>query len=358
MVISPNPMFGTGLHALGGISASTCYLPYQKIKRWSWGSYWLLQATFAWLIFPLVIGYLTVPDLFVVFTQSPRSAILWAFGLGIIYGFGGMAFGLAIREIGYSLTYTIAIGISAVLGTVVPLMVDGMLVTHFSKSGGTVMLLGMLISLLGVALCGIAGYRKEREINSDAVDRSDAQAVPYFNMRRGLVLTIFAGTLSAIFGISLAFGEPVAAIAADYGAGHFNGNANLILSTGGAFVTNFIWFLVLGIRNGSIKELIDVQSQNLPTWWRNVTLSVLSGGLWYFQFFFYGLGHVRMGAFMFTSWAIHMAMLIFFSYVVGIIMKEWKQVSRRTYLTLVLALVVLVLSFVIMTYGNVMGNQI
>ncbi len=349
---------GTGLHALGGMSASTCYLPYQKIKGWSWGSYWLLQATFAWLIFPLVIGYITVPDLFSVFAQSPRSAIFWAFGLGIIYGFGGMAFGLAIKEIGYSLTYTIAIGISAVLGTVVPLLVDGMLVAHFSKSGGAIMLIGMLISLLGVALCGVAGYRKEREIKIDAGDGSQVQTVPYFNMKRGLALTIFAGTLSAIFGISLAFGEPVAVVAAEYGAGHFNGNANLILSTGGAFVTNFIWFLVLGVRNKTIKELIDVQPLNLPTWWRNVGLSVLTGGLWYFQFFFYGLGHVRMGAFMFASWVIHMSMLIFFSYVVGIIMKEWKLVSRRTYLTLVLALVVLVLSFIIMTYGNVMGNQI
>ncbi len=352
-MISPNPILGTGLHAVGGMSAASCYLPFQKVKSWTWESYWLLQATFAWFFFPLLIGYFTVPDLFTVLTNSPGSAIFWAFGLGAVYGFGGMAFGMAIKEIGYSLTYTIAIGISAVLGTVVPLIINGNLISQFSNPGGGIMLFGMVVSLVGVALCGFAGYRKEREISE-----SDG-AVPkvYFNMKKGLALTVFAGVLSSIFGISLSLGEPIAAIATEHGAGHFSGNSNLILSTGGAFVTNFIWFMVVGIRNGSIHELVSLRNQNSSTWLWNVGLSILTGALWYFQFFFYGLAHVRMGAFMFASWAIHMSMLIFFSYLVGIVMKEWKHVSWRTYMTLIVALVILIASFIIMTYGNVLGNE-
>ncbi len=353
-MITPNPILGTGLHALGGISASSCYLPYQKTKKWSWGSYWLIQAAFAWMILPLVIGFLTVPNLLQVFIESPTSALVIPFLLGAIYGFGGLSFGYAIRHIGFSLTYTISIGISAVLGTLTPLIINGNLISNFQKPGGLIVLSGMAMSMLGVALCGSAGYKKEKDISKTQEGKN---SVP-FNMKKGLTLTIVAGILSAVFGISLEFGQPISDVAAKYGAGHFEGNAKLIISTLGCFVTNFIWFLILGIKQGTIREITQTKSIGVRPYIRNFIWSAFGGSLWYFQFFFYGLGHVRMGNFMFASWVIHMSMLIFFSYIVGVLMKEWNNVSRKTYLTLIIALVTLVLSFVIMTYGSMAGENI
>lgn len=116
------PILGTGLHAIGGMAASTCYTPFEKTKQWSWVSFWLVQALFAWLLVPLILGILTVPDFFTILLNSPPNIVLGAFLLGALYGFGGMSFGLAITHIGYSLTYTISIGISAVLGTIIPLI--------------------------------------------------------------------------------------------------------------------------------------------------------------------------------------------------------------------------------------------
>jgi len=346
-LITPNPVLGTGLHAIGGISASSCYLPYSKTKLWSWESFWLIQAFFAWLIMPLIIGLLTVPQLFEVLRSSPREAIIIPFLLGAVYGFGGMSFGYAIRHIGFSLTYTISIGLSAVLGTITPLILNGTLVEHFQKPGGEVVLGGMLLSMVGVALCGSAGYKKERDLKGQ-----EGTGPIRFDMKKGLTLTIIAGLLSAVFGISLDYGQPVSDVAAQYGAGHFEGNAKIIISTAGCFVTNFIWFVIVGIRRGSIKEIFTPQSITKNSFVKNYALSALGGSLWYFQFFFYGLGHVRMGNFMFASWVIHMSMLIFFSYIIGVIMKEWKQVRKQTYLRLLVALAVLILSFVIMTYGS------
>ena len=210
------------------------------------------------------------------------------------------------------------------------------------------LLIGMLLSMSGIAICGYAGYKKEHDLKiKDAIDSSST-----FNIKKGLSLTIIAGLLSAVFGISLSVGEPIAEIARASGAGIFNGNAPLMLSTGGAFVTNLIWFGVLGIKNGTIHELSPVSTRNKKTWTNNVLLSVLSGGLWYFQFFFYGLGHNNMGEFKFASWVIHMSMLIFFSFMVGVLMKEWKGVSRPTYLTLIIGLTVLIVSFIVMTIGS------
>lgn len=353
VVPTPNPILGTGLHALGGISASSCYVPFQKVRNWSWESYWLVQAFFAWLIMPFVIGILTIPDLMKVLNESPSSVKWAAFLLGAAYGFGGMSFGFAIKYIGYSLTYTIAIGISAVLGTIVPLMLHGTLIEQFLKPGGMILLMGMVVAVAGVAGCGWAGYRKENDLYRLEGSKGGVR----FQMNRGLMLAIIAGVLSAVFGISLEVGQPISDIAASHGAGHYEGNAKIILSTTGCMATNLIWFVVLGIRQGTLRELTFSSGLPAGRTLMNYALAILSGSLWYIQFFFYGIAHVRMGVFQFASWVIHMSMLIFFSYLVGLLLREWKQVSGRTYAVLILALSILICAFVIMTWGSVKGEE-
>lgn len=329
------PLEGIGFHGIGAASAATCYLPYHKTREWSWSSFWLVQALFAWIITPLVLAVVTVPHFFVVLQEAP-SGVLWiTFLLGACYGFGGMSFGFATRYIGYSLTYTISIGLSAVLGTVMPLLIRGGIVSYFTQRGGIVILVGMIISLVGVSLCGWAGFKKEKETQSDV----------RFNMRLGLWLTIIAGILSAVFNIALEYGQPIADLAARHGAGIFEDNAKLVVATSGCFIVNLIWFTVLGFREGKLKELSGHGVAGSYRLIRNFLWSSLGGVLWCMQFFFYGLGHVKMGKFQFASWVIHMSMLIFFSFLVGMIMKEWKSVSSRTYRTLLLALGILACPF-------------
>lgn len=347
-----NPILGTFLHAVGGASASMCYLPSQKTRQWSWGTFWLVQSLFAWLLIPLLIGWTTVPDFFHVLADAPKESVRNAFLLGAIYGFGGMSFGFAIQKIGYSLTYTISIGLSAILGTLVPLIMHGTLQHYFSKPGSGLVLLGMVIAVIGVALSGLAGFRKEKDLGENKLG---------FNMPVGLTLAILGGLLSAVFNISLEAGQPIADLAAERGAGHFEGNAKLIVSTSGCFVVNLIWFVVVGIKQGTLGELLSISSSDTRKATKkgssarllgNYGWSALAGTLWTGQFFFYGLGHVQMGEFQFISWVLHMTMLIFFSYIVGVIMKEWKQVQRSTYRILGLALVLLFISSVIIAYGS------
>lgn len=341
-MITSSPFEGIGLHAAGAASASACYLPFHKTKQWSWISFWLVQALFAWILTPLLLAMLTVPHFFSIIGNVPEHILAGTFLLGACYGFGGMSFGFATRYIGYSLTYTISIGISAVVGTVLPLIINGKLISYFSQPGGSIILVGMIISLLGVSLCGWAGFRKENEVSGPV----------NFNMRLGLILTIIAGILSGVFNISLVYSQPIEAMAVKNGAGIFEGNANLIVATSGCFLVNLIWFVVLGLKEKKLKELTGVNIISSSRLIKNFLWSAFGGVLWCMQFFFYGMGHAKMGTFRFASWVIHMSMLIFFSFMVGMIMKEWKNTSRKTYWMLILALVVLCFSFCMMTYGS------
>lgn len=344
---TPNSLLGTLLHAIGGISAASCYLPSTKTKGWSWNTFWLAQSIFAWLLVPTVLAWLTVPNFFSIIAEAPSKPFWMALFLGGIYGFGGMSFGKAINHIGYSLTYTIAIGISAVVGTIMPLMVFGGFGDFFTKPGGSIVLLGMLLSIVGVIICGWAGFKKEKDLDKDSLNKAG------FNMMLGLGLTIIAGVLSGVFNLSLEYGQPIADMAAENGAGQFEGNAKLVVSTFGCFIVNFIWYLVAGFKQNTIAEFLPSKNQNTKNnLFRNWLLSSLAGSMWCLQFFFYGLGHVKMGEYQFASWVLHMSMLIFFSYIVGVIMKEWKNVKKETYTILVIGLVVLIISFCITSYGS------
>jgi len=208
----------------------------------------------------------------------------------------------------------------------------------------------MILSVVGVALCGWAGFRKEHDLA-----RLDNQMVK-FRMKTGLILAIIGGVLSGVFNISLEHGQPIADMAAQNGAGVFEGNAKMIVSTSGCFVVNFIWFMVLGVRDKTLREFTVSEYLSGNTLLKNILWSALAGVMWSTQFLFYGLGHVQMGRFQFISWVLHMSMLIFFSYGIGIIMKEWKNVSKNTYITLIIALLTLVVSFVVMTIGSYIGE--
>jgi L-rhamnose-H+ transport protein len=210
----------------------------------------------------------------------------------------------------------------------------------------------MILSVLGVVICGWAGFRKEKDLNELNLAKAG------FNMTLGLLLTIVAGVLSGVFNLSLEYGKPIADLAAQNGAGYFEGNAKMIVSTSGCFVVNLVWFLISGFREGTLKEFFPQNGLSGNTILRNWSWSALAGSLWCFQFFFYGLGHVKMGSFQFASWVLHMSMLIFFSYMVGVLMKEWKSVKFQTYILLIAGLLVLISSFCITSYGSYIGEQI
>ena len=353
--VSPNPLAGVTLHGTGALLAANCYAPQKFIRRWSWETFWLVQAAFCWLIWPFVGAALTIPELGAVLTEAIETCpgyMLMSFMFGLAYGIGGMAFNHSIKYIGFSLTYAIAIGLSAILGTTVPPLVRGEIGDILTRPGSVWVIAGLVVGMLGIAFCGVAGRLKEIGLNSGEGGKGE------FSMIKGLVLSVVAGILSAVYGFALEAAEPVAKIAAEHGAGHWEGNVKYITANTGAFVTSVIYCMVLARKNRSLGEFVKLpDGDGRASLLGNYTLAIFVGTLWYGQFFFYNLGHVRMGDFKFISWGIHMIMLVLFSALTGILFREWKGCNKKTIGFIVLSLIVLVASVVLLTYGNYIGSQ-
>ena len=348
--MTANPLLGAVLHAVGAAAAAFCFLPQQKLKGWSWQSYWLSQATVGWLIAPLVGAWLTIPHLSEVLQEAPRGAMLITFLLGAAYGIGGTAFGLAIRHLGYSLTYAIAIGLSCILGTLAGPILRGELGEIFGQVGAYWVMGGIGIGLFGTMLCGLAGRWKEIELSPE--EQSS------FNLPKGLMLSMVAGILSAVYGIAINdTAAPITKIAADHGAGHWQTNIAYVFANTGTFLTASLYALWLGKKEKTLHELTGSQGSSSIALLANYGLAALTGLLWYSQFLFYGLAHVRMGQFKFSSWAFHMTMLILFSSLAGVVMREWSNCQRRTRRAILGALAVLVGSVLMIAYGNYSAEQ-
>lgn len=350
--MTPNPLLGALLHAIGACSSALCYTPQKQTRAWSWQTYWLAQATVCWLILPILGAALTIPNLGRVIASADPAVMLRTFLLGALYGVGGTAFGIAIRYIGFSVTYAIAIGISCVLGTLTPPLLNGKLSETFAQTGAGWVGAGIAVATFGILVSGFAGWMKDRDL------RSSASRPEEFHLGKGLFFCVLAGVLSAVFGISLDAGKPIENLAVAEGAGMFKSNVVYIFACGGAFVTTSIYCLYLHFRHKTFSEYVElpagVENASLKL---NLSMAALTGCLWYGQFFFYGLGHTKLGEqFGFTSWAIHMAMLVFFSAMAGLLLKEWKGCRPLTWAALAAAILVLLVAVGFLTYGNYLGS--
>jgi L-rhamnose-H+ transport protein len=353
--VTPNPFLGIGMHSVGAMFAANCYAPQKFIRRWSWETFWVAQAAWCWLLWPIIGAALTIPELGAVLSEAvhtcPRS-LLGSFLLSMAYGVGGIAFNVSIRYIGFALTYAIAVGLSGVLGTLIPPLVRGQFSAILAKAGSGWVLAGIGIGTLGIALCGIAGRLKEQDL------AKHAQGDSGFNMRKGLLLSLLAGVLSAMYGFAIEVAAPVTALAEQHGAGYWQGNVAYLTANSGAFITSMIYCVWLARKNQSSGEFLHVsQGKESGTLWKNYGIAWLCGTLWYGQFFFYNLGHVRMGEYQFTSWGIHMIMLVLFSNLTGVLFREWKGTTTRTRIIITAGLLVLVASVLSLAYGNYLGGS-
>ena len=350
--LSPQPVLGVFLHSVGALFAANCYSPQKYVRRWSWEIYWMVQATWCWLLWPILGALATIPHLWLVLAEAPKDRMLYSFLMGIAYGVGGTAFNVSIRYIGFSLTYSIAVGLSSVLGTLIPPLVRGQFGEILSRTGATWVFAGVAVGAIGIALTGAAGHFKESDL------RQRPEGVGEFNLTKGLLLSLLAGVLSAVYGFALEVAAPIADLAEQHGAGYWKGNVAYLFANSGAFVTAFLYSFFLARKNRTLGELVQVPAApGTASLTRNYLLAWLTGTLWYGQFFFYNLGHVRLGKqYAFSSWAIHMIMLVLLSNLVAVLFKEWKGCHGRTRGTIALGLAVLCAAVIMLTYGNYLGE--
>jgi L-rhamnose-H+ transport protein len=241
------------------------------------------------------------------------------------------------------------LGLCAVCGTLVPPLYEGQLGQLLSTASGRFILLGLAVCVLGILVCGRAGLLKEK---SQTV--ADKQAsISEFNLRKGLGVAVFSGIMSASMSFGLTAGQPIAALAAKSGTNPlFVNNAILVVVLAGGLTTNALWCLFLNIKN---KTYTDYLNPSLPAL-RNVLFCALAGATWYFQFFFYGMGDSQMGEYRFSGWTLHMAFIIAFSSMWGLLLHEWRGASPSTLRTISLGIGIVLLSTVVVGYGNYLAG--
>jgi L-rhamnose-H+ transport protein len=344
--MNPNPFFGVFLHALGGFAAGSFYIPFRGVRKWAWESYWLVGGVFSWIIAPWVVALLTCPHPWSVIRAAPASSLVWSYGFGVLWGIGGLTFGLSMRYLGMSLGYAFALGFCAAFGTIIPPVFQGKFPALISSVSGLITLAGVLVCLSGIAVCARAGVSKEQELSTD----EKRAAIREFSFVKGVWVAVFAGVMSACMAFAIQAGKPIAGLAVANGARELWQNTPVfIVILAGGFTTNFIWCVSLNLRNKTGRDYVSSPEASLSA---NYTFSALAGITWYLQFMFYGMGTTQMGRYDFSSWTIHMAFIIVFSNLWAILFREWKGTSRRTHRMIFAGILVLIASTLAVGFGN------
>ena len=339
-------LIGIILLAAGGLSAASFYVPSYQIKKWSWETYWISLGFVAWMIMPTVSGLMTTPDLWGILRASPVGSMAWAYVFGALWGFGGLMCGLALRYLGISLGQSLSLGVCAIVGTLAPAAIEGKLGLLFSTVPGGVVLLGFVICLVGIALCGYAGVLKEQRL-SDAEKKA---VIKDFALLKGVIVAVFGGIMSASMAFAFTFGMPIADTAVKAGTVEVFKNMPLLVpALAGGFTTNFIATMIITARK---KAFGDYILRPRSTLYFNYFLAVVSGVLWYGQWFSFGTGKTKMGDYSYAAWSIFMAAIIIFSNLWGLVLKEWKLVDRRTKIYLWLGIAVLIISVIMIGVGD------
>lgn len=345
-------ILGIIFHSLGGIAAGSFYMPYNKVKGWAWESYWMIGGLMSWFIVPPIAAWLTVPNFMEIIANASSSILFFTFLMGLLWGVGGLSYGLGIRYLGMSLGNSVVLGFCAAFGALVPPIYYNLVPTEgkitftemLASTGGQIVLLGVAVCILGIAVCGKAGMLKEKQLS----DAEKKKSVAEFNLVKGLLVAILSGILSAFFNFGIESGKPLAEAAV--ASGHdalFANNVTFVVILWGGLTTNIFWTTMLSIKNKSYSDFTNSDSPIT----KNIIFASLAGFIWFLQFFFFGMGESKLGNGA-SSWILHMSTIILTANLWGIYRKEWKGVAKKTKVTIVSGIAIILLSVVLVGIGN------
>ena len=356
-------ILGVIFHFIGGFASGSFYIPFKKVKGWHWESYWIVGGIFSWLIVPPLAAWLTIPGFQEIIKNTPCSTLAYTYMFGVLWGIGGLTYGLGVRYLGVSLGSSIILGLCMVFGSLIPSMyynffpVEGKetFSQMISSSWGLTVLAGLLVCIIGIIICGKAGMMKEKQLNSAGTDPHGMETKAEYKFGLGMFVSIISGVLSACFNFGLEAGQPMAIEANDIwkaanpGEGEFlfRNNVIYVILLWGGLTTNLIWCMILNYRNKTFGDYANSKTPLL----KNYIFSALAGTTWFLQFFFYGMGESKLGNGA-SSWILHMSFIILVANMWGLILREWRGVNKKTISTIIIGIITIILSVLIVGYGN------
>ena len=356
-------ILGVLFHFIGGFASGSFYIPYKKVKGWHWESYWIVGGLFSWLIVPPLAAWLTIPGFAEIIRATDFSTLFITFFFGLLWGIGGLTYGLGVRYLGVSLGSSIILGLCMVFGALIPSIyydfspVEGKdtFSAMVSSDWGLIVLAGLVVCVLGIIICGKAGMMKEKQLKAAGADPHGMEVRTEYKFALGMLVSIISGVLSACFNFGLEAGQAMGVVANENwkavhpGEGEFlfRNNVIYVVLLWGGLTTNFICCMILNARN---KTFGDYTNKKTPLF-SNYMFAALAGTTWFLQFFFYGMGESKLGNGP-SSWILHMAFIILVANMWGIILKEWKGVSNKTARTIAVGILTIILAVIIVGIGN------
>ena len=312
---------GIGWHILGAAMAASFYAPIEKVKKWSWETTWAIAGFFSWILLPIGVSLILLPDFHGFYSSLDSSLMMKVALFGAMWGVGNVSYGLTMRHLGMSLGIGVAIGVTLVVGTLVPPILHGQTAMLFSTQSGLLTMAGILVALIGVAIVSYAGHQKEVQLGAE---------VKEFNVTLGLALAVMCGIFSSGFSFGLDAATPLrtAALAAGVAPLYARLPSYVLIMGGGAIVNLTYCF----VRLAALKRLsvrADMSQPN-PVIVKNALLAACGGIMWYLQFFFYSWGEANIPARVsYVNWMLHMSIYVLCGGLVGLALGEWKGVASR-----------------------------
>jgi L-rhamnose-H+ transport protein len=327
---------------IGAFSAGSFAVPFGGVKGWKWENYWLSTGLFSFVIMPFIVCLLLVNDFGNLMSTASTSDLSAIFIMGAVYGIGSITFGLSMRYLGLSLGYALSLGLMAAIGTLVPPALDGRFGMLMDTFNGNMVLLGIFISLVGIAGIAMAGYQKD-QFNTNEKKQDSASE---FDFKKGVIAAVLSGVLASAMSLGIEKGNELNKLAVQMGTNPlFSGNPTMLVMLLGTFITTLVWCSYLMIKNNTFKEYSNY-SRVISI--KNIVLTGLAGLLWYVQFIFFGMGKSMMGEYTFTAWGILMAFTIVVAMLWGLYKGDWKGVPTKTRMTMFISLAIIIIgSFII-----------
>ncbi len=344
-----NPMLGILIFTLGGLAGAVFYLPFSRVKKWAWESYWLVYAVVGLVAAPWLLAYATAPNTFAVIAAAPRREVVYCLICGMLWGFGGLTWGLMIRYLGVGLGLALGAGLTSAAGTLIPPMLKGSAATAamFHTPGGQISVAAAAVSLVGIVCVGMAGRSKESELSEEAKKK----AVAEFNFRKGILAAIFSGLMSAAMSFGLQGGPQMQKLALSTPpktTETWAGIPVLVVVLMGGFIVNGGWCAILNLKNRTLGDYASAAAPRL----NNLFFAGVAGVIWCLQFVCFKTGEPLMGSTSYIGWAVLMASTILFSQLLGILLGEWKGTGAKTRGLLAAGLLLLIASSVLAGFAG------
>jgi len=306
---------------VGAASAAAFYVPIEKVKKWSWETTWAVAGLFSWILLPIGVSLLLLPDFHGFYASMDAHMLMKVAFFGAMWGIGNVSYGLTMRHLGISLGVGVAIGVVLVVGTLVPPILHGQAAALFHSRSGLFAMGGLLLAVIGVALVSYAGHQKEIQLRGELRE---------FNLKLGIFLAVLCGIFSSGMAFAIDAAVPMKAAAMSLGVNPlYAALPSYVFIMGGGALVNMSYCF---IRLAALERLSLRADLSQPggTLLKNGAMAAAGGIMWYLQFFFYAWGQANIPERLsYVNWMLHMSGYVLFAGLVGLALGEWAGVGSK-----------------------------